>query len=201
LDGQEVTVRGRLHNARGKGKLCFIVLRQQYATVQSVLAEDEKISKGMISYASKVPRESIIELKATVAVPKVPLEACTQRTVELLVQEFWVINKSAPILPFQIEDASRLVTNQAAEDGGAGAEESKESDKAARAVVKQDIRLNNRIIDLRVPTNQAIFKLQSGVCRLWREFLNDKGFVEIHSPKMIGGASEGGANVFKFKYF
>ena len=31
-------------------------------------------------------------------------------------------------------------------------------------VVKQDVRLNNRIIDLRVPTNQAIFRLQSGVC-------------------------------------
>ena len=27
------------------------------------------------------------------------------------------------------------------------------------------------------------------------------GFTEIHSPKMIGGASEGGSNVFKFKYF
>ena len=150
----------------------------------------------MVSYASKVPRESIIELKATVTVPEKPVETCTQK-IELLVQEFWVINKSAPILPFQIEDASRLVTNQAAEDGGAGAEESKESgDKSAGAVVKQDIRLNNRIIDLRVPTNQAIFKLQSGVCRLYREFMLDHGFVEIHSPKMIGGASEGGANVF-----
>ena len=91
--------------------------------------------------------------------------------------------------------------NQAAEDGGAGAEESKDSEKSAGAVVKQDIRLNNRIIDLRVPTNQAIFKVQAGVCRLYREFMQDHGFVEIHSPKMIGGASEGGANIFRFKYF
>jgi aspartyl-tRNA synthetase len=67
--------------------------------------------------------------------------------------------------------------------------------------VKQDIRLNNRIIDLRVPANQAIFKIQSGVCTLYREFMLDNGFIEIHSPKMIGGASEGGANVFTFKYF
>jgi len=29
----------------------------------------------------------------------------------------------------------------------------------------------------------------------------DRGFIEIHTPKMIPGASEGGANVFKFKYF
>ena len=63
------------------------------------------------------------------------------------------------------------------------------------------MRLNNRIIDLRVPTNQAIFRLQSGVCQIYREFMLDNDFVEIHTPKLIGGASEGGANVFKFKYF
>ena len=63
-------------------------------------------------------------------------------------------------------------------------------------VVKQDVRLNNRIIDLRVPTNQAIFRLQSGVCRIYREFMLKNDFVEIHTPKLIGGASEGGANVF-----
>jgi aspartyl-tRNA synthetase len=33
---------------------------------------------------------------------------------------------------------------------------------------------------------------------LYREFMEENDFVEIHSPKMIGGASEGGANVFKF---
>merc|ERR1712086_304929 len=79
----------------------------------------------------------------------------------------------------------------------------KEGEKGAKkgAVVKQDIRLNNRIIDLRVPTNQAIFKLQSGVCRLYREFMLKNGFMEIHTPKLIGGASEGGANVFALKYF
>lgn len=54
---------------------------------------------------------------------------------------------------------------------------------------------------MRVPTNLAIFKLQSGVCRLYREFMLDHGFIEIHSPKLIAGASEGGANIFKFKYF
>lgn len=68
-------------------------------------------------------------------------------------------------------------------------------------LVNQKTRLDNRIIDLRVPTNQAIFKLQSGVCALYREFMLKNGFIEIHSPKLIGGASEGGANVFKMKYF
>jgi len=54
---------------------------------------------------------------------------------------------------------------------------------------------------LRVPTNQAIFRLQSGVCQVYREFMLKNDFIEIHSPKMIGGSSEGGSNVFHFKYF
>ena len=63
------------------------------------------------------------------------------------------------------------------------------------------MRLNNRIIDLRVPTNHALMRLQAGMAQLFREFMYDNGFTEIHSPKLIGGASEGGANVFTLKYF
>ena len=44
-------------------------------------------------------------------------------------------------------------------------------------------------------------KIQAGVAHLFREFMYDNNFVEIHSPKLIAGASEGGANVFKFDYF
>lgn len=68
-------------------------------------------------------------------------------------------------------------------------------------IVSQDVRLNNRIIDLRVQSNQAIMKIQSGVCQLFREYLYTQDFIEIHSPKLIGGTSEGGAHVFRLKYF
>ena len=44
-------------------------------------------------------------------------------------------------------------------------------------------------------------RLQSGVCQLFREHLYGQGFTEIHSPKLIGGASEGGANIFRLEYF
>ena len=91
--------------------------------------------------------------------------------------------------------------DQEAEIAGGNKEEEKKDGEAKSAVVYQDVRLNNRIIDLRVPTNQAIFRLQSGVCQIYREFMLRNEFVEIHTPKLIGGASEGGANVFKFKYF
>ena len=181
--------------------MAFVVVRETFATAQAVLFVGETISKGMVTFASKIPRESIIEIVAKVTVPENPIEGCSQQ-VELQVQEIWCINKSVPVLPFQLEDASRQVLDQAAEYGQAkaGDEEEKE-DGEKMPVVKQDVRLNNRIIDLRVPTNQAIFRLQSGVCQIYREFMYNNGFVEIHTPKLIGGASEGGANVFKFKYF
>lgn len=60
--------------------------------------------------------------------------------------------------------------------------------------------LPSRYIDLRTPANQAIFRVQSGVCQLFREALTQRGFVEIHSPKLIAGTSEGGAEVFRVDY-
>jgi tRNA synthetases class II (D, K and N) len=39
------------------------------------------------------------------------------------------------------------------------------------------------------------------VCQFFREFLTARDFIEIHSPKLLGGASEGGANVFTLDYF
>lgn len=67
--------------------------------------------------------------------------------------------------------------------------------------VNQDTRLDNRVLDLRTPANQAIFRLEAGVCKLFRDILTAKGFTEIHTPKIISAASEGGANVFTVSYF
>lgn len=69
------------------------------------------------------------------------------------------------------------------------------------ADVDQSTRLDNRVIDLRTPANQAIFTIQSGVVNLFRDFLNTQGFTEIHTPKLISTASEGGSEVFEVKYF
>lgn len=76
-EGKEVIVRGRLHNSRQSGNLCFIVIRQQYSTIQAVLQKSEVISKGMVTYAGKVSKESIIEVKAKVMKPGKPVETCS----------------------------------------------------------------------------------------------------------------------------
>ena len=64
-----------------------------------------------------------------------------------------------------------------------------------------DTRLNNRAFDLRTPINYAVFNIQSAICTLFREYFLSKKFIEIHSPKIIGGASEGGSSVFNVDYF
>lgn len=85
LEGKEVIVRCRLHNTRAKGKLCFMVLRHQYSTIQAILEADETISKGMVNFAGKVPKESIVEVVAKVIVPEKPVTTCSQK-VELSVK-------------------------------------------------------------------------------------------------------------------
>jgi aspartyl/asparaginyl-tRNA synthetase len=50
-------------------------------------------------------------------------------------------------------------------------------------------------------TNHAIFKLQAQVSKFFRDYLDGKGFTEIHSPKLQGAATESGASVFKVSYF
>jgi nondiscriminating aspartyl-tRNA synthetase len=77
----------------------------------------------------------------------------------------------------------------------------KKSEATKYVAVNLDTRLNNRALDLRTPANQAIFRIQSGVGELFRSYLLSQSFIEIHSPKLIGCASEGGAKVFKLQYF
>jgi hypothetical protein len=54
----------------------------------------------MVTYASKIPKESILEIKALVIKAEKEVESCTQSKVELQVQEIWTVDKSAPMLPF-----------------------------------------------------------------------------------------------------
>ena len=67
--------------------------------------------------------------------------------------------------------------------------------------VNLDTRLDYRFIDLRSEKNTLLFKVQSTLARYMREYLYQKNFTEIHTPKLIGAASESGSEVFEVKYF
>lgn len=64
-----------------------------------------------------------------------------------------------------------------------------------------ETKLNLRPISLRNIRERAKFKIQEGVVCGFREFLQEQGFTEIHTPKLGSKGAEGGANIFKLEYF
>ena len=64
-----------------------------------------------------------------------------------------------------------------------------------------DTLLDNRPLTLRRNRERAIFKVQSEILVAYRTFLGSEGFTEFQAPKLVGGDAEGGAEVFKVKYF
>jgi aspartyl-tRNA synthetase len=64
-----------------------------------------------------------------------------------------------------------------------------------------DNRLNARALDMRNQKTASIFKLRHHVLASIRKTLSEKKFIEITTPKIIGSASEGGANLFSLEYF
>ncbi|MBR1968267.1 MAG: aspartate--tRNA(Asn) ligase [Clostridia bacterium] len=61
--------------------------------------------------------------------------------------------------------------------------------------------LDLRPVSMRNPKERAIFKLQEGIARGFREYLLKNNFTEIRSPKIVFAGAEGGTNIFKLDYF
>lgn len=64
-----------------------------------------------------------------------------------------------------------------------------------------DTELSLRFVTLRNLRKRAVFKIQEGIVRGFREALQREGFTEIHSPKIVAQNAEGGANLFRMEYF
>ena len=188
--GTEVCFRARVHNTRQQGAtLTFLTFRQQSELIQGLVKvnkEDGSVSKQMVKWCGSLNLESIVLVRGVVAKVDELIKSATIQDLEIHVKEIFIVSETPETLPILLEDASR--SEREAEDAGL-------------PVVNLDTRLDARVIDLRTVTNQAIFKIQSGVCSLFREFLLQKKFTEIHTPKLLGAASEGGANVFEVTYF
>ena len=268
LAGNTVLVRARLHGVRAQGRFVFLTLRQACATVQAVLAQGKGVSKAMIKYATSLTKESVIEIEATAATPpepiastsiqvSVPASCCCSwavgrsalritpdpivrhplvQNVELQVAKLWTVSKALGTMPFDLADASVVYEKATTDAEGRKVEE---GDDVRKGGVGQDLRLDYRWIDLRTTAHNAIMRISSGVCTLFREFLlsyvgrwrwgtrsalaarvaahawadtltrrvaarvrsRSKNFVEIQTPKLQPGASEGGAEVFTLDYF
>ncbi len=74
-------------------------------------------------------------------------------------------------------------------------------DPIGRVESNIDNRLNARALDLRNQKTASIFKIRHHALASIRKTLTEHNFVEVNTPKIIGSASEGGANLFSLKYF
>lgn len=188
--GERVRIQARVHNTRSQSaKLCFLVLRHQTSTIQTLLSvTPETISKQMVKFTVGIPLESLVIIEGFLQKPLEDVKTCSISKVEIKLDHIFLVSEAPTKLPFLLEDASRHFDAVP-----------KEGEQFV--TVGTDTRLDNRVLDLRTPANHAIFRVQSKVCYLFRNFLEDQGFIEIHTPKLQGAATESGSSVFKLQYF
>lgn len=175
LDGKEIRIRGYLHTKRIGKKVSFLVLREGKFTVQ-VIAEP---GLNPDSYN----QESYLEVRGVVSKAK-EIKSCSQKFAELQAKELITIGDSEAVLP--------IIPAQ---------QDSDPDKRVASAKIEMVTGLLYRVLDLRSQANRAIFRVSSGVCKLFAEYMRQNGFVEIHTPKICPGRSEGGSNCFEFKFF
>lgn len=88
--------------------------------------------------------------------------------------ELHVVSRRPQAVPFTVCEDEISKDKELDDEAGA---ESHITDRA---------RLTNRIIDLRTSTSKAIFRINAGVCKLFRSYLDPKGFIEIHTRRCYG---------------
>lgn len=180
LDGEEheVCVRGAVHAVRDMGEITFLILRRWDGILQCVLEKEtellaEEMPGEMPLALSQALREgAALEILGTVAA-----EERAPQGMELRVRSVRILS-----LPAEGEVPPIPVSKW----------------KMSASLEK---RLSLRPVELRHLSERAVFRVQEGLVRGFRDFLHGQHFTEIRSPKIVEGNAEGGANVFKLEYF
>jgi aspartyl-tRNA synthetase len=175
--GSEVTIAGYAETVRGRGAICFLMLRDGTGRIQAFLKKDN-MDEGSFDLIQAASRESTIQVTGVVAQKRPPKVAEGEPTpppeYEVSVSSGSVLAEAATPLPVGVTDDVQ---------------------------VGLDVRLDNRHLDLRRAHVNAMFQLRSKVLQYGRDHLIKEGFQEINSPKIIAAAAEGGTNLFPMKYF
>ena len=74
-------------------------------------------------------------------------------------------------------------------------------DPTEKVKAEIDTRLDSRYMDLRKHSVSAIFKIKSAMLHSVRVYLEENGFMEVNTPKLVGSATEGGTELFPITYF
>ncbi len=177
LVGSEVTVAGYAETVRGRGAICFLMLRDGTGRIQAFLKRDN-LDEGLFDAIQSSTRESAIQVTGAVARKRPPKVA---------------EGEPAPPAEFEINVVGAAILAEAAAPLPVGVIDD--------VNVGLDVRLDNRHLDLRRAHVNAMFQLRGKVLQYGREQLISEGFQEINTPKIIAAAAEGGTNLFPMKYF
>ena len=174
--GKPVLVQGFVENLRDGKAMAFIVLKDITGKLQ-ITVEKEK-AEHLCESISKLTPDSVVSITGTA----IENEFVKLNGIELIPDEI-KIESIADALPIMRKEIPATKKKKAVE----------------RSSIDQ--RIDYRWIDLRTDENQLMFKVQTVMVNAMRQFLLDRGFIEIHTPKLIGAASESGSEVFEVKYF
>lgn len=162
--GQEVTLKGWVHNRRDLGGLIFVDVRDREGVVQVVFNPD--FSKEALAIAERIRSEYVVEVNGTVT--KRDEETVNPKIktgqVEVQASEITIINKSETP-PFSINDENLNVD--------------------------ENIRLKYRYLDLRREQFAQTFKLRHRTTQAIRRYLDDSGFYDIETPVLTKSTPEG----------
>jgi len=171
IENTPVDLTTRLHFVRSKGKLAFLEIRENEKTIQ-VVYKDEK---PMIKKIGSTPLESIVRVTGTLVKTKFPITGTFFHDYEIKGTGYELISESDRI-PILVSNTDKIQAHL-------------------------DTRLKHRVLDLRSPLNQALFRVRSMMLQMFRSNLCRQGFIEVNTPKLLGSVSESGAEVFTVDYF
>jgi len=174
--GKTIKVQGFIENLRNSRAMAFIVLKDITGKVQ-ITVEKEKAPQ-LCDTIDSLTGDSVI----TVVGKAVENEYVKMGGIEIIPDEI-TVESIADALPIVRKEIPATKKKQAVE----------------RSSIDQ--RIDYRWIDLRTDENQLLFKVQTTFVAALRDYLIDNNFIEIHTPKLIGAASESGSDVFEVKYF
>ena len=159
--GQKVTLAGWVQRSRKMGGMTFVDLRDRYGITQLVFNEEQ--DAALCAEANKLGREYVVQITGTVNERFAKNDKMPTGDIEIIVEELKVLNAAATP-PFTIEENT---------DGG------------------DDLRMKYRYLDLRRPNVRANLELRHKFCLAVRHFLDNKGFVEVETPVLVGSTPEG----------
>lgn len=161
--GQEITLNGWVNKRRDLGGMIFIDLRDREGIVQVIF--DAEKNGASLEVAEDIRREFVLEVKGKVVARREGSENPDLVTgnIEIEANEVNVLSKSKNI-PFELNDDNN---------------------------VSEDLRLKYRYLDLRRPKMAKNLKIRHQVKQVFRNFLDDNGFIDVETPFLTKSTPEG----------